>query len=320
MRILPTLEEFFLAHGVAVMAPRVVLPFHRRIFDALTLWLLGDLPDGRRNMAICMPPRHGKTFIARDLVSWGLACFPDSEWIYTSCSAKLAVTQTMAIKGTVSSDWYRRAFPYVGVLPGEGRQDQFSTPSGGSVYGVGVGGTITGFGAGKKRPEFGGGIGIDDPIQAKDAYSMAVRERCNAWYTQTLYSRRNRDTTPVLLIMQRLHEQDLVGYLMEREPDLWHILHIPVRDESGTMLWPETFGKESAARMETMDPFAFSAQYMQRPTPPGGAMIRTDWIQQYASPPGTLHTLLFVMDTALKTSERNDYSVLSLWGFDGVSV
>ncbi|WP_241159756.1 hypothetical protein [Desulfovibrio sp. ZJ200] len=68
------------------------------------------------------------------------------------------------------------------------------------------------------------------------------------------------------------------------------------------------------------DPYTFYAQVQQRPTPPGGAMIKTDWIQQYASPPGTLHTLLFVMDTALKTAERNDYSVLSLWGFDGVSV
>ena len=138
---LPTLEEFFVAHGIAIRAPRTVLPFHRRIFSALTRWVTGSLPGGKRNLAVCMPPRHGKTFIARDLVAWGLGAWPDSEWIYTSCSAKLAVTQTMAIKNAVSSDWYRRAFPYVGVLPGEGRQDQFGTPSGGSVYGARSGGS-----------------------------------------------------------------------------------------------------------------------------------------------------------------------------------
>lgn len=317
---LPTLEEFFVAHGVAVRAPRVVLPFHRRIFDALTRWVAGTLPDGKRNLAVCMPPRHGKTFIARDLVAWGLGAWPDSEWIYTSCSAKLAIAQTMAVKNTVSSDWYRRAFPYVGVLPGEGRQDQFSTPSGGSVYGVGVGGTITGFGAGKKRPEFGGGIVIDDPLQAKDAYSEAVRERCNIWYTQTLYSRRNSDTTPVLLIMQRLHEQDLVGYLLEREPELWQVLQIPVRDDAGRMLWPETFSAATAERMAGLDPFAFSAQYMQRPTPAGGAMFRREYFPRYESTPeGIVSTAIFA-DTALKANQQNVYSVFLLAGTDGKNV
>lgn len=75
--------------------------------------------------------------------------------------------------------------------------------------------------------------------------------------------------------------------------------------------------KDSLASMRDLrerDPYTFYAQVQQRPTPPGGAMIKTDWIQHYASLPDTLHTLLFVMDTALKTAERNDYSVLSLWG------
>ncbi len=318
---LPTLEEFFVAHGIAIRAPRTVLPFHRRIFSALTRWVTGSLPGEKRNLAVCMPPRHGKTFIARDLVAWGLGAWPDSEWIYTSCSAKLAVTQTMAIKNAVSSDWYRRAYPYVGVLPGEGRQDQFGTPSGGSVYGVGVGGTITGFGAGKKRREFGGGIVIDDPLQAKDAYSEAKRDGCNTWYTQTLYSRRNSDATPVLLIMQRLHEQDLVGYLLEREPKLWEVLQIPVRDEAGTMLWPETFSADTAERMATLDPFAFHAQYMQRPSPAGGAMFKREMIQRCAPPPvkGLTRVGIFA-DTAMKEGQRNDFSVLHYAGSDGNNV
>lgn len=319
MSQLPTLRDFFEAHGKAIHAPRVVMPFHRRIFAAMRQWVCGKLPDCKRNLAICMPPRHGKTFIARDLVAWGLGCFPDSEWIYTSCSAKLAITQTLSIKTTVSSDWYQRVFSYVGVLPGKGRQDQFSTPAGGSVYGVGVGGTITGFGAGKKRAEFGGGIIIDDPLQARDAYSEAVREGCNTWYSQVLYSRRNSDNTPVLLIMQRLHEADLVGYIMEREPDLWHIMQIPVRDEAGQVLWPETFSADTAARMEELDPFAFSSQYMQQPTPLGGAMVKADWIQRYNEPPA-ISTLLITMDTALKTGEHNDFSVLACWGSDGCNV
>lgn len=256
---MPSLEEFFRWHGVMRREPRVIMPFHRRIFRSLLAWVNGHLPDGKRNLAICMPPRHGKTYIARDMVSWGLAMWPDSEWLYTSYSANLAVNQTVQIKNCVSSDFYRRVFPHVGVEPGKGRQDYFVTPRGGSVYGVGVGGTITGFGAGKKRKIFGGGIVIDDPLQAQDAYSTAKRDNCNLWYSQTLYSRRNSDTTPVLLIMQRLHEADLVGYLMEHEARLWHVLQIPVMDDNGSVLWPETFSAETARDMEALDPFAFSA-------------------------------------------------------------
>lgn len=89
---LPTLEEFFVAHGILTRQPRVVRPFHRRIFQSVTQWVAGTLPGGARNLAICIPPRHGKTYIARDLVSWGLMCFPDSEWIYTASSATLAIT------------------------------------------------------------------------------------------------------------------------------------------------------------------------------------------------------------------------------------
>ena len=310
------LEKFFRAHGAAIRERRKVLPFHAEILRYCERWIAGNLPDSTRNLAICMPPRHGKTYIARDLVAYGLGLFPDSEWIYTSSSATLATTQTIAIKSTVSSDWYHRIFPRVGVRPGKGRQDFFRTAHGGSVYAVGVGGTITGFGAGKKRRGFGGGIVIDDPLQAQDAYSAAVRESCNVWYTQTLYSRRNSDTTPVLLIMQRLHEQDLVGYLLEHEPELWTVLEIPVRDSAGNVLWPETFSADSADRLEAFDSYAFSAQYMQSPTPAGGAIFQKKDISIVDSVPA-MQTVGIFCDTAMKETEYADYSVLTYAGTDG---
>ncbi|MBQ7607972.1 MAG: phage terminase large subunit [Desulfovibrionaceae bacterium] len=311
------LDDFFLAHGAATHERRELKPFHRVITGACEQWVSGSLPGERRNLAVCMPPRHGKTYIARDLISWALGLFSDSEWIYTSSSATLATAQTIAIKNAVSSDWYHKIYPHVGVLPGKGRQDYFTTPKGGSVYAVGVGGTITGFGAGKKRPGFGGGIVIDDPLQAQDAYSQAKREGCNTWYTQTLYSRRNSDDTPVLLIMQRLHEQDLVGYLLEHEPEMWHVLQIPVRDDSGNVLWPETFSEESANRLQQIDPFAFSAQYMQSPTPAGGAMFQRDKLHIIdAMPQGLVRCAIFV-DSAMKEGEYNDYSVLTYAATDG---
>ena len=312
---LPTLEEFFVAHGVMTRQPRTVRPFHHLIFQAITRWVGGTLPDGKRNLAICIPPRHGKTFIARDLVAWGLLCFPDSEWIYTSYSATLAIAQTLAIKECCASDWYRRAAPYVGVEAGKGRQDYFRTMQGGAVYGVGTEGSLTGFGAGKKRAEFGGGIVIDDPLVAMDALTIR-REKCNLWYSQALYSRRNSAATPVMIIMQRLHEMDLVGYVQAVEGDLWEVLSLPVMDEHDAMLWPETFDADSARRMQGFDPFAFSAQYMQAPTPAGGAMIKREWIRRYATPPDIVRFGIFA-DTAQKTGQQNDYTVFLCVGTDG---
>lgn len=314
----PSLEEFFVASGVNDRQPRQVLPFHRRIFAEISRWLIGALPEGRRNLAICMPPRHGKTFIARDLVAWGLMCFPDSEWIYTSYSATLAINQTLRIKERCSSDWYRAAAPYVGVEAGKGRQDYFRTTLGGAVYGVGAEGSLTGFGAGKKRKEFGGAIVIDDPLAAMDALTIR-REKCNAWYSQALYSRRNSTATPVLLIMQRLHEMDLAGYVMAREPDLWRILSIPVRDSAGRAIWPETFSDSEAERLELLDPFAFSAQYMQAPTPAGGAMFKRAMIGRYHALPDLKKFAIFA-DTAMKEGQMNDYSVLHCMGTDGINV
>lgn len=319
MGTLPTLDDFFKAHGMAIHAPRVVMPFHADIFRLIRQWITGTLPGGKRHLAICIPPRHGKTLIARDAVSYGLGCFPDSEWIYTGYSATLAVTQTLAIKDACGSSWYQRIFPYVGVQPGKGRQDYFRTAAGGAVYGVGVGGTITGFGAGKKRPEFGGGIIIDDPLQAMDATSVTEREKCNRWYSQVLYSRRNSATTPIMLIMQRLHELDLVGYVQEQEGDLWHVHTVPVCDESGAILWPETFSADSMRRMQEIDPFSFSSQYLQAPTPQGGAMVKEDWIQRYEALPAFKSYGIFA-DTAQKTGEHNDFTVLLCAGTDGCNV
>jgi len=317
-RRLPTLEEFFLAHGFLTHQPRVIQPFHKKIFRHVAMWVEGRLPNGRRNLAICIPPRHGKTYIARDLVAWGLMCFPDSEWIYTSYSATLAIAQTLAIKECCASDWYRTAAPYVGVASGKDKQNYFRTTAGGAVYGVGTEGSLTGFGAGRKRREFGGGIVIDDPLVAMDALTIR-REKCNTWYSQALYSRRNSAHTPVLLIMQRLHEMDLVGHVLSVEKDLWHVLSIPVMDDAGQMLWPETFSEENARQMQEIDPFAFSAQYMQDPTPAGGAMFKREHFQRYDAAPALTAVGIFA-DTAMKDGERNDFSVLLYAGTDGKDI
>lgn len=318
------IEGYFKIKGKALGEHRIIRPFHKRIFRALDQWFAGLLPDSKKNLAVCIPPRHTKTTLARDIVECGLAVAPDSEWIYTSYSATLAVDQTVKIKETLNSEWYLR---FTGGLVGmvDGRQDYFRTKAGGCVYGVGALGAITGFGAGKKRPEFGGAIIIDDPLKASDANSPTVREKVNQWFTGTLLSRRNAGNgTPMLLIAQRLHPHDLVGYLKETSADEWYFLEIPaLPDGEEETIWPETFDRKAAEWLRETEPSTFYAQYQQTPIPPGGGMIKDEWWVYWDDEmtrdevEARIDIKIITADTAYSTKESADYSVFQCWGFEG---
>ena len=311
----PTLEEHFTFRGLMDGAPRTVLPFHKRVFAAVTDWALGRLPDGKRHLAVCIPPRHGKTAIAHDAVAWLSGLFPDSQWIYAGYSTQMAVAQTHKIRTAMSSDWYRAVYPWVGLKPGQGTQKYFETALGGHVYGAGMDGTITGFGAGVKRDGFGGGLIIDDPLKPLEARSEAVRGSSNLWFTETLLSRRNSSDTPILVIMQRLHPSDLVGHVLRTMPGEWEVLSIPALDEAtGEMLWPKTFSLKDAAILREVDPGTFYAQYQQSPVLPGGNIIRRDWWRYYAPEDLPAGGYCFITaDTAYKAKSTADASVLRAW-------
>lgn len=307
-----TLSDFFEAHGLAENKPRVILPFHRRILDAFADVIMGTLPDGKKNLMILIPPRHSKTFLARDFVSYGLGCFPDAQFIYTGYSATIAAEQTQAIRQAVGQDWYQTMFPHARMA--KSAADHFTTTAGGQVYGVGMGGSITGFGAGCKRREFGGAIVIDDITKADDARSAAALQHAKDWYTGVLSSRKNHTATPVVLIMQRLHPDDLAGHLLATEGDQWYVIRIPGLQEDGTALWPQTKSLQDLEHLKRVDEFTFWSQYQQEPIMPGGNMIKRDWWHYYNVPAYDVNGLVFITaDTALKAKTSNDPSSLQCW-------
>ena len=140
--IFPTLEQYARAKGAATRVPRVILPYHRKMYAAITSWAAGTLPGGARNLAITIPPRHGKTLAAHDTVEWLFGMVPESRWLYTAYSADLAVSQTMRIRDALVSDWYRRMFPDTQVRGN--RQNFVTTAAGGELYGVGMTGRLPG--------------------------------------------------------------------------------------------------------------------------------------------------------------------------------
>ena len=107
-------------------------------------------------------------------------------------------------------------------------KDEWRTGAGGCVYAVGAGGSITGYGAGKLRETFGGAIIIDDPHKPDEVRSDVMRRNVIDWFQNTLESRKNAPNTPIILIMQRLHEEDLAGWLLAGgNGETWEHINLP---------------------------------------------------------------------------------------------
>jgi predicted phage terminase large subunit-like protein len=260
---------------------------HKRICDALMRVFRGEC----RRLIINMPPRYSKTELAVvNFVSWCLGQVPDCEFIHVSYSASLAVNNSAAIRDLMAHEEYQAIFP--GTELANDAKHHWKTTKGGVMYAAGAGGTLTGFGAGKDRDGFGGAIIIDDPHKADEARSDVVRQGVIDWFQNTLESRVNSPTkTPIILIMQRLHERDLAGWLLDGgNGEEWEHLCLPAIQPDGTALWPEKHGIERLRQMQDVAPYTFSGQYQQTPTPGDGGLFKPDAIQTVDEIPwGTHH-------------------------------
>jgi predicted phage terminase large subunit-like protein len=118
---------------------------------------------------------------------------------------------------------------------------------------------------------------IDDPVKPDDAFSETMRERVNRRFNNTIASRTNSPETPIVVVMQRLHENDMSGYLLAGgSGEEWEHLCLPAIDEHGEALWPEKHSIEKLRSMEQADPYTFAGQYMQIPSPLAGGIMKPD--------------------------------------------
>ena len=290
---------------------------HQVLCDALMRVFRGEC----KRLIINIPPRYSKTEIAViNFIAWSLGRFPDAEFIHTSYSGRLAGSNAWQARELVLHPEYQRVFPGVGLRTDSTAKDEWRTTEGGIVYSAGSFGSITGYGAGKPREGFGGAIIVDDAHKADEATSDPLRTGVLDWFQNTLESRKNDPkNTPVVVIMQRLHEQDLAGWLLGGgNGEVWEHISLPALQDDGTALWPAKHTVEDLLRMKAAAPYVFSGQYAQRPSPLGGGLIKGEWFPRYTALPPIQFRKIFV-DTAQKTAERNDYSVFGVYGlgFDG---
>ncbi|MEG2495582.1 MAG: hypothetical protein RSB32_07795, partial [Mucinivorans sp.] len=208
----------------------IVGDHHRIICDALDKVINGEI----KRLIINIAPRYGKTELAvKNFIAYGLAVNPKSRFIHLSYSDDLVLDSSKEIQQTVTAEYYQQLFPATQV--DSRNTKKWYTSAGGGLYAVSAAGQVTGFGAGQVDTEqqnmdefttssesiFAGAIVIDDPIKPEDALSDNVRERVNNRFETTIRNRVNSRNTPIIIIMQRLHEHDLCGYLQDIEPDEW---------------------------------------------------------------------------------------------------
>lgn len=283
---------------------------HQGVCEKLQAAVLGEL--GKSFIVINIPPRVGKTKMMEALGTWQMACFPDSQLIYTSYANVLVTKSIRYMQEVMAAPWYCELFK---TRLGKVQQaDHFTTDRGGVCYGDGVGGGLTGFGAGLKR-RCGGFIVIDDPSKPDEAMSMVERDKLRFWFENTLKSRRNSSQwTPIILCMQRLDPEDLSGFLLDNYPD--DVEHVKFSGfVNGQSTIPETTDTKSMLDTQRVNPFAFSAQIEQEPIVVGGNLIKTADFRYYPyGEPPKLEMKVITCDTAMKAKESNDFTVLQCWG------
>jgi len=272
---------------------------HKIICDALMRVFNGECT----RLIINVPPRYSKTELAViNFMAWALGKVPESEFIHTSYSGKLASKNAFQTRDLVQSPAYREIFPKLVLRHDSKAKDDWKTTDDGCVYAVGAGGSITGYGAGKQRPGFGGAIIIDDPHKADEARSDVIRKSVIEWFQETVESRKNGPDTPIILIMQRLHQDDLAGWLLAGgNGETWENVVIPALKDDGMALWPEKHSADVLRRMQDAAPYTFAGQYQQRPSPASGGIFKPDKIEIVDALPANVTELVRGWDLASTT-------------------
>lgn len=311
-------------------------------------------------LVITVAPRFGKTqFVSIDWPARCIAKNPRAKFIHLSYSEELALDNSTKCRETVQSHDYQN-FWNIQIKGDSDSKKKWYTKQGGGMYATAAGGAVTGFGAGsladvKPTAEdvelreieeakllaasmdsyfsedqepidpslFYGAIVIDDPIKVDDAASEIERTRVNNRLNSTIKSRRNSRNTPIVIVMQRVHEDDMAGFVLAGgigEPV--HHLNLPAIVNYGTpharSLWPAKHTLEELEAMKIANNAVFMAQYMQNPTPDEGTFFLSEYFNGRRFRLGEEPTRLVKYgagDYAV-TEDSGDWTEQAIAGFD----
>ena len=272
-----------------------------------------------KRLIINLPPRSLKSVcVSVAFPAWLLGHYPNQRVVCVSYADELAKKLARDCRTVMDAIWYKKAFPKTRINPNKRSEGEFETTEQGYRLATSTGGVLTGRG--------GGWIIIDDPLKPQDALSETRRKAVNQWFSSTLFSRLdNKQTGCIIVVMQRVHLDDLSAYVQLSEE--WTVLSLPAiatkaeefqltngkiyKREIGDILNPALESKETLdGQKQAMGTYNFSAQYQQEPIPASGNVINWDWFQFYQTLPEKKAGAQIYQswDTAMKAHDGSDYS------------
>ena len=288
-------------------------------------------------LLINVPPGFSKSLLTSVFFpSWCWANDPHMRFLCASHSQNLAIRDSTKMRRLIQSDWYQQRWGKEVVLTGDqNAKTKFENTKAGFREAVAAG-SITG--------SRGDVVIIDDPHSVESAASEAMRASTAEWFLEAVPTRLNNPAeSSIIVIMQRLHQEDVSGIILDKELGYEHLC-LPMeyegerkcytsigfedpREEEGELLFPERFPREVVERdKKVMGPYAAAGQFQQRPSPKGGAIIKRDdwmlWNDEEAAIHGiksselypSMDFIIASLDTAFTEKQENDASYLTIWG------
>ena len=274
-----------------------------------------------KDIIINVPFRSTKSLIVTVMFPvWAWIKSPKLRFITSSYSATLSIELATKSRDIIFSDWFKSRWGDVFFIKkDQNLKERYENNHIGMRRATSVGGTVTGQG--------GDFLIVDDPLSPQMANSATERENANEWYRTTFYSRLNQADIGVrIIIMQRVHEDDLSGFLLDRETRTkYKHICIPATNEDGNikpkslvqfynkesgLFWPDRFSKEVLNDYKSaLGSYGYAGQLQQTPTPLDSGMIHKDWfkIDRYRVEETTVN---FVIDPAYTANQKNDPSAL----------
>ena len=276
-----------------------------------------------RRLLINVPPGMMKSLLTSVMFpawEWGAGGAPSMRFLSTSHKEALAMRDNIKCRRLITSPWFQERWP-VEIANDQNSKGKFEN-------------TATGFREAMSFTSLTGSRGdrviLDDPLSADDVYSPAALEAAKRSFTEALPTRVNNEDSAIIVIMQRLSEEDTSGIILSRDLGYEHLMlpmefeparrchtsigFVDPRTEEGELLFPERFPRRQVDELKkTMGAFAVAGQFQQRPSPLGGGIIKGAWFVRYDRLPRIRYRFVTV-DTAMKEKECNDFQVAQCWG------
>jgi hypothetical protein len=304
-----------------------------------------------RNLLINVPPRHMKSLLVSVFwPAWEWIVHPERRWLYSSYAASLSIRDSVKFRRLIESTWYQSRWgDRFDLTSDQNTKVRVDNSRSGYRIATSVGGSATG--------EGGDRIICDDPHNVQEVESDTVRKGTLDWFDIVMSTRVNDPkTSAMVVVMQRCHQQDLSGHLLEQGG--WEHLCLPAeyegatcktsigfcdpRKEMGELLWKERYGTPEIEDLKRrLGSYAAAGQLQQRPSPLGGGILKRHWWRYFqpqgfnlppvivSLPDGTSVSIapiyapsyvdeqLQSWDCSFKNLETSDYVVGQAWGRSG---